>query len=96
MVISTSKGRLCIEAKGRCGNRTFEILKFRTMVVDAENLGGPSTALEIADHVHRQIFAREQADELPQLLNVIKGEMSWSGHDPRFSITRTSMRVRRR
>ena len=78
MVISTSRGPSLYRGKrAGCGNRTFEILKFRTMVVDAENLGGPSTALEDPRITSIGRFLRaNKLDELPQLVNVIKGEMS--------------------
>jgi len=61
----------------------FQIFKFRTMVVDAENLGGPSTALN-DPRITRigRLLRKYKFDELPQLLNILKGEMSFVGPRP--------------
>jgi lipopolysaccharide/colanic/teichoic acid biosynthesis glycosyltransferase len=67
---------------GRNG-RLFRIFKFRTMVADAEKRGGSSTAED--DPRITPIGAwlrRHKIDELPQLINVIAGEMSLVGPRP--------------
>ncbi|MDL1957544.1 MAG: sugar transferase [Candidatus Desulfofervidus auxilii] len=63
--------------------KPFRIYKFRTMVVDAEKIGGPSTA-DDDPRITRvgKILRKYKLDELPQLINVLKGEMSIVGPRP--------------
>lgn len=67
---------------GRAG-KPFRVLKFRTMVPDAERLGGPSTGKN-DPRVTRvgRVLRRYKVDELPQLVNVLRGEMSLVGPRP--------------
>ena len=68
---------------GRDGEH-FEILKFRSMSVDAEDAGGARWASPRDQRVTRvgALIRKTRIDELPQLINVLKGEMSFVGPRP--------------
>jgi len=67
---------------GRHGN-LFRMLKFRTMVMNAEKLGGPSTSDDDPRITKTgNLLRKYKLDELPQLINVLKGEMSFVGPRP--------------
>jgi len=63
--------------------KPFRLMKFRTMVQDAEVQGGPSTGLDDARVTSvGRVLRRLKFDELPNLFNVVIGEMSLVGPRP--------------
>jgi sugar transferase (PEP-CTERM system associated) len=71
------------ERVGKNG-RTFKIIKFRSMRVDAEQVSGPVWAGEDDPRVTLvgRIIRRLRFDELPQFINVLRGDMNFVGPRP--------------
>ncbi len=66
------------------GGQTFMVLKLRSMKDDAEKGGEPQWAVTNDPRITRvgKIIRKLRIDELPQILNVLKGEMSFVGPRP--------------
>lgn len=66
------------------GGRTFRVIKFRSMRQDAESASGPVWATTKDSRVTRvgALFRKLRIDELPQIINVLRGEMCLVGPRP--------------
>jgi len=86
LVRTSSKGPIFFlqERLGRKG-KVFKIIKFRTMVVNAENMGtGVKETGKSDPRITKigHILRATSMDELPQLVNVLKGDMALVGPRP--------------
>ena len=64
--------------------KEFEILKFRSMIVDAEKFTGAQLATENDPRITKvgKFMRATRIDELPQIINILKGDMSIVGPRP--------------
>lgn len=66
------------------GGKPFRIYKFRTMVVDAEKDGVPQLEQDDDPRLTEfgKVLRKRHLDELPQIWNVLRGDMSFVGYRP--------------
>lgn len=69
--------------RGGYKGKTFRIFKYRSMVKDADKIGGGTTALNDS-RITRvgNLLRKTKLDEIPQLINIMRGEMSFIGPRP--------------
>ncbi|MEW9900466.1 TIGR03013 family XrtA/PEP-CTERM system glycosyltransferase [Chitinivorax sp. PXF-14] len=86
LAIKIEDGGPVLYSQERVGQNdaVFTIFKFRSMRVDSEKDGKPRWALTNDDRITRvgRIIRKLRIDELPQVLNVLKGDMSFVGPRP--------------
>ncbi len=76
------------------GGREFEILKFRSMIVDAEKYAGAVLATENDPRITKvgRFIRATRLDEIPQILNILKGDMSVVGPRPERKVLANEIR----
>ncbi len=86
LAIKLNDGGPVFYRQERCtiGGKRFMILKFRSMIVDAEKDGRTHPAGEHDDRITKvgKVIRAARIDELPQLINILKGDMSVVGPRP--------------
>ena len=72
------------QKRATINGKTFEILKFRSMIVDAEKFGEVIPATDYDPRITKvgKVIRATRLDELPQIINILKGEMSIVGPRP--------------
>ena len=73
-----------MQKRATIDGKTFDILKFRSMIVDAEKFGEVIPATDRDPRITKvgNVIRATRIDELPQIINILKGEMSIVGPRP--------------
>jgi lipopolysaccharide/colanic/teichoic acid biosynthesis glycosyltransferase len=83
-IVSAEKRGMVDRRKRSSYGKSFMILKFRTMFADAEKMTGPTWACKNDPRITRvgRIMRATRIDEIPQIFNVLMGDMSLVGPRP--------------
>jgi lipopolysaccharide/colanic/teichoic acid biosynthesis glycosyltransferase len=81
---NTNEHRLGERRRENLMGKPFRVIKFRTMVEDAEKTSGPVWATRDDLRITRvgKVLRQTRLDEIPQFINVLKGDMSLVGPRP--------------
>jgi sugar transferase (PEP-CTERM system associated) len=99
LLILFEDGRPILYRQERVGEngRTFTLVKFRSMRTDAEKAGQPMWARDGDERITRigRFIRKTRLDELPQLWNVLRGDMSFVGPRPErpFFVEQLAMEI---
>jgi exopolysaccharide biosynthesis polyprenyl glycosylphosphotransferase len=99
VAILFESGRPIFYRQERMGmnGKIFRIVKFRTMVKDAEKLTGPIWSTKDDPRITKigKLLRKTRIDEIPQVFNVLKGDMSFVGPRPErpFFVEKLSLEI---
>ncbi len=86
IVIKIDSSGTVFYSQQRCGKdgRIFSVFKFRSMVQNAEKISGPVWAQKDDPRITKmgKFMRKTRIDELPQLMNILRGDMSFIGPRP--------------
>ena len=94
VVIDSGRPILFVQKRIGQKGKVFRLLKFRSMAVDTPNVQSSEIGVSDVTRVGR-VIRRLNLDELPQLINVVRGEMSLVGPRPALPCQEDLLELRR-